>query len=154
MSDLKLFNEKRILELSKKDITEVAKSMVSELDEGEKDSTTTFIAINKFSNLCKELEKNIRKIVVRDIKIGDKEVYKAHGVEIQRADTGVSYDYSSCGSSEWDELNGKIKELTERKKKVESFLRGLEKPVADPETGEVINPPKRTATEKVKLTIK
>src|SRR5690625_568522 len=154
MSDLKLFNEKRILELSKKDITEVAKSMVSELDEGEKDPVQTLIAINKFSRLCKEIETNIRQIVVNSLTIGYKEVYEAHGVKLQRAETGVRYDYSKCGDSEWSELDKKIKELSDLKKERETFLKAMKTAVADPDTGEVINPPKRTATENVKLTIK
>ncbi len=61
-----------------------------------------------------------------------------------------TYDFAACGDNEWDNLDLQIKRLTDRRKERENFLKTLKKPIADAESGDIINPPAFTTSEYVK----
>lgn len=57
-----------------------------------------------------------------------------------------TFDYATCGSSEWEDLDDKIKSLTVKKKNLEETFKTLKAPMATLE-GEIINPPAISRTE-------
>mgnify|MGYP007068293312 CR=1 FL=1 len=60
-----------------------------------------------------------------------------------------NFDFSQCKFEKYDTLKASIKEATTRQKEYEIMLKSLSMPVADPDTGEMINPPAYTTTEYV-----
>lgn len=77
-----------------------------------------------------------------------------HGVEFQRAEMGVKYDYSVCGDSVWNELAEQKRQLEAQMKEREAFLKTITGAieVADAATGELLAPPARTSSTGVKVT--
>lgn len=61
--------------------------------------------------------------------------------------TKSSYDFSVCNYSEYQKALSVIAEAKEIVKKSEAFLKAITKPVADPETGEMIYPPVKSVTQ-------
>ena len=154
MKELKIFGSD-ILQFDKKQISDAANNVAKQIKDGNIDGIKTLIAVNKFSRLCKAIDSGIRKVAVTSIKIGEKETYEGYGCEINRAETGVKYDYSKCNDEVWDNLDAEIKRLTNEKKEREKFLRSIpDEGVANPETGEIIKKPVRTATDNFKITLK
>jgi len=52
-----------------------------------------------------------------------------------------TFDFSKCDHFERERYSSEILDAKEKLKKIETFLKALDKPMADPETGQVINPP-------------
>lgn len=75
------------------------------------------------------------------------------GAKLTIKDVGVGYDYSVCGDSKREELVSKASELLSEIKDREKILLAHKEEWVDAETGEVIQPPLRTATEKVTVTL-
>lgn len=85
-------------------------------------------------------------------------VIEMYGAKIEIAEVGTKYDYSTCNDPGWDELDATIKELQEKKKERETFLKAISKPMAitDEHTlGEtvIINPPLKSSTTGLKFSI-
>lgn len=81
--------------------------------------------------------------------------FDAFGAKIQVKEAGVKYDYSQCGSSEWQQRDQWVKDHTEARKNIETFLKALpDTGMADPETGEIVYPPARTSKTIVSVELK
>lgn len=80
------------------------------------------------------------------------------GAVVDAVETGVKYDYSSTGDSEWVMFDNLVAKYTDKRKQRESFLKTLTKPthVVDDVTGEImtINPPIKTSSTTLKITLK
>jgi len=63
-----------------------------------------------------------------------------------------NWDYSK--DTHWNDLKNKIELLNEHRKNREKMLQILEKEVADPETGEMIFPAKKTTIQYPRVTLK
>jgi hypothetical protein len=141
--------------LSKKQITDLAdKSVSNVLDEGNVFQVAEALAA------MEEFVKNIRKDE-RFVQFLRDELAKHHGrlittsgAKIEMCEAGVSYDYSNNG--EWKELDEQIRTLTEQRKAVEEKLRTLApgRMAVDPETGEVIEGPKKSSKSTYRITLK
>lgn len=81
--------------------------------------------------------------------------FEANGVTYTISEVGVKYNYSNCGSSEYDKVCKDIADLTSRKKELEKMLQAIPegKTIADPETGEVLRRPTKTSTTRVNTKI-
>jgi hypothetical protein len=82
--------------------------------------------------------------------------FEFKGCKMEISEAGVSYDYSNCGSSDWNECNRVIVAYTEKRKEIEKLLKAITTPISKiNEDGEIetINPPikKSTTTIKVKI---
>ena len=58
-----------------------------------------------------------------------------------------TYDFNACNDSEYTNLSKYIESLKTQLKAREAFLKALPAPMADPETGNIINPPTFTSSE-------
>jgi hypothetical protein len=82
-----------------------------------------------------------------------KGVFEVHGAKIQVRESGVKYDYSVCNDSVLNELNKKLKDLTEEKKKRENTLKNISGSLANPDTGEELYPPVKTSSTGIVVTL-
>ncbi len=69
--------------------------------------------------------------------------FEHKGWRIEQIEAGTSYDFTSDQTH--NELKEKIKER-------EKFLKGLTKPMADPDSGEICQPPIKKSTTTLKFT--
>lgn len=58
-----------------------------------------------------------------------------------------TYDFSACNDFGYDLIMQDIEVLKRQQKAREAFLKALPAPMADPETGDIINPPTYTSLE-------
>jgi hypothetical protein len=73
-----------------------------------------------------------------------------NGAELRQQEVGVSYLYKDCGDPQWEDLNKKIKDLTDKRKDREKFLQNIpyDNGVVDPDTGLFITrAPKKSSTK-------
>lgn len=134
-------NEVTLLNLNKEYISSLTTQARNLLMDGVLDEMKLFVTAKKGLELFTQLEKIVRPFAEDKANLSKGEVYTLHGVELTETMNGVRYDFSNCNDSEWDDLNAQIKALDAQKKEREKFLKTLTKPMADPATGEVINPP-------------
>lgn len=148
----------RLINLNKEYIGEIVDKMTSRVLDGYVDELETLIMAKKGVELFSQLEKQIRPIAEDKVKIGKGEIYTKFGVEVQQAETGVSYDFSYCNDPQWERLNQAFEKAKQAKADREKTLKTFTKPVdvLDPETGEVseVRPPLRGGKLGLKLSIK
>lgn len=134
-------SQTKLLDLSKDYIQKYVQQARANLSEGYTDPLTLFITAKKGQELFTQLEKAVRPYAESEARLGKGEVYKKFGCEITERVTGASYDFTACNDDIWNDLTHQIDILSQAKKEREKFLKALSKPVADTETGNIINPP-------------
>lgn len=147
-------DDKSFLTLSKSEISDIVAEVAYNLNEGFIDHDKAIVVGKKLDELSKQYNETVRQLSKGKIKLQKGEVYLKNGVEITEAETGVSYDYSSCDDGEWNLLTEKIEPLIAMRKTRESFLKTIRKEYVNEDTGEVIQPPLRTGSTSYKLTFK
>ena len=125
--------------------------------DGDVNSLDFISQVTALELLCKQIRADhlIKDVVLEEAeKYGEKSFERGNS-KFQVAEVGVKYDYSNCNSTKLDELNEQIKYLSAKKKKEETFLRGI-----DPDDdvfsseGVKLNPPVKTSMTQVKITLK
>lgn len=148
LSILKTFPE------NKGDIQALACDWTNQILEGNGDPIKVAIQIKKVQAVLDQVTAGIKDYVLSEAEKYGKGT-EIEGVKIEISDVGVRYDYSACRDTEWDDLNTKITELTEKRKLREKFLIAIpDTGTVDPGTGALIYRPIRTGTRCVKMTIK
>lgn len=98
----------------------------------------------------------IRDLIMDEIaKYPDKTI-PVNGSKLEKAETGVKYDYSVCNSSALNDLYSQQVTISEKIKAQETFLKSLlntDNEVFDPQTGERLFPPVKSSTSFVKITL-
>ena len=90
-------------------------------------------------------------VTLKNAVIAELEKYGKDGKEVNGCKLTVSqrrtFDFSECNHEGWRMAEEELNNWKETKKEAETFLKALKSPVADPETGEVINPPTFTVNQ-------
>lgn len=80
------------------------------------------------------------------------------GAVFTQKETGVRYDYESCGDSEWGRYKSAETFAADNRKQREKFLQSLTEPITilNEETGQIetVNPAPKTSTTKLSVTLK
>lgn len=116
---------------------------------GENDPLIVAKQLKALEELVKILRKDedIRNVIIDEYNLyGGKEL-RLHDCKYNVKDTGVSFDYSSCCCDEYNNIIKDIEALKTDKKRLEAMLKVI--PIdglANPDTGEIMYPPIRTAS--------
>lgn len=98
----------------------------------------------------------LRDLIMDEVtKYPDKTI-PVNGAKIEKAETGVKYDFSVCNSSVLNDLYTQLDNLSQKVKAQETFLKSLlntDNEVFDPQTGERLFPPVKSSTSFVKITL-
>ena len=129
--------------------------VVNEILNGERDPLEVEIYLKNIEETINEIRKNSE---VKQLLINEAAKYNAKTFDFKGSKITISqrssYDYSTCNSSEWSELDHQIKELKEKQKTIEKQLSVMTKSIVDAETGELINPPAKSTTEFLTIKLK
>lgn len=77
--------------------------------------------------------------------------FEIYGAKFSKTTVGVKFDFTECGDSEWVQLANNLSISKLKLKEKEGFLKTLKKQIANPENGELINPPIKTGKESISV---
>jgi len=144
----------QILDLSKKEIAQMAESFMANADSINTVKLAAQLA--KFQLLASEMDKHIKEHLFVDLRQNKDSKLSAFGVDFSEMEGGVKYDYSETES--WCKLQFEIDRLKDKQKEIEAFCKALKSKVSilDEETGELADfyPPSKSSTTTIKKVIK
>lgn len=114
---------------------------VEEIVNGDNDPVRIFAKLRVIGDAIKDIldAAIVQKVVSEEVeKYKGECVINGNKISVQSRKT---YDFASCGYSEWEMLDAEIKGLSDRKKQIETMLKSLSNPMADAETGAIIYQP-------------
>jgi hypothetical protein len=139
-------------DVSKAIIVDHAKSLLQLIEEGHIDPLSVAMQMKYLQDVMELAKEKLREYVINELsKYPKGEDITKHGATFQLKEAGVSYDYSGCGHSHYNELKQQIGILTDQCKEIEKFLRTVKESitVVDETTGEIITiyaPVKKSTT--------
>lgn len=145
---------------SKTEQKEMVDIMVEALKTGNENPLRIEAAMANIEAVVKEYRgnKEVKEILLDEVRKYPKSIAEIYNATFQEKEVGVKYDFSECGHVRYNELTEQIAALTEQKKHLEAEIRAHKDMFiyTDLETGESyeVNPPKRTASCQVVVTIK
>ena len=144
---------------SKAGIASFVNQVVSEVEEGTYNPLQLKIFLKAIQKSCEEIENRTSSLSLTEAEKYGEKSFQFMGATVEKCELGTKYNFSTCGDHIWTSLEKEIKTLTEEKKKRETFLKTISKPmtVADEASGgELIDllPPIKSSTSGIKITIK
>lgn len=118
------------ISITKEKIAQIAHQISEPTLNGEEDPVEMYIKIRALQEILKQAEKNIKEVALVEAEKYEKNASKFN----------ISFEYMN-GRRNWDySSDTRYNELRRDLKDRENFLKTLKEPVADPETGELIQP--------------
>lgn len=77
--------------------------------------------------------------------------FELYGAKFTKTTVGVKYDFTGCNYADYENCKIEFEKAKAELKSKEDFLKALKKPVADPDSGEIINPPIKTGKESLSV---
>lgn len=142
---------------TKEQIRHFAGMVKDEVMAGYIDPLQFYIRMKAMELLQKEImdDPDIRAAVMKEADHYNAKTFDAFGAKITVKEVGVRYDFTQCGSADWEQRNRWANEHAEARKKIEDFLKKVpDTGMADPETGEIVYPPARKSTTSVTVELK
>lgn len=137
-------------------VGELAERSIRAVTEGEVDPLTAWINIRRMKAAIEVFEQNpqVQDITQRELaKYGQR--HQFGDCTLEEVEAGVRYDFSTCGDSTLADLYALRAANAADIKAREAVLKALPASgMADPETGELLYPPARSAKTTIKTTFK
>ncbi len=132
--------------LNKETIAQLTNSLVQKVDDGDENPLHTIVRLRFMKKVIEDAEEKIKGFAVQEAAKLDKKGDVVLGVNVRHTEGRRTFDYSN--DKEWNDLKEKMKNR-------EEMLKGLTKPMADPDSGEIIEPPLvKYSAETVTVTFK
>lgn len=135
---------------NKSSIEEISNNFVNPIINGDVQIEKGILILRAIKKAIEDAEEKIYDDVVDAISKYGKEGASINGAKIIIKEVGVKYDFENCNDAIWNDLNNQIKELMEKRKEREAFLRNIIKMTSfvNDETGEIytINPAIKKST--------
>ena len=144
---------------SKIGIESFVNQVVSEVEGGNYNPLQLKIFIKAIQKSLEEIEKRTNDLSFNEAAKHSEKSFELMGAAVQITELGTKYDYSVCNHPGLISVNDSIDKLTTEKKRLETFLKTVTKPmvICDESTGGEsveINPPIKTSSTGLKITIK
>lgn len=154
----KAISQLTIFNTSKEGIEKYINQCVSEVEAGMIDPLHLLIYLKTMQKICEGIEKKIKDSSLSEANKYPGKSFEFNGAYVSKEELGTKYDYENCQDKIWEMWDAKAKDAATAKKTREAFLKTIKEPFAytDTETGETwqINPPIKTSTSGIKITIK
>jgi len=145
-------SNRSLLTLHKGEILQLATEILQQVNDGVLDDVDVKIFAKKGETFFKALNEGLSG----KVELPQEKDYKKHGCTMRMQDTGVRYDYSSCGHPVIDELNAFMADKKPLIEKVQKELKSIksETEITDEETGETftVRPPFKSSGRSVIIT--
>jgi len=148
----------QLLNAEKKSLEQFANSIIQDVKEGRSNPLEIQILIKKYEYVLNEIKENIKvNVNIETVKYGEKP-FEYGGATCHYTPTRTEYNFESCGDSTWLTLDREIKELSEKRKQRENYLKSLTETmtVVNSESGEIetVYPAQKSQTYGLKVTLK
>ena len=141
----------------KQQISVAAQTIAERIDSGELNAMSVLANFKTFEKVFEKAKESVIQGALKEANKYPEKTIEQFGVKFEKAEAGVSYDYSACGHPEYNDLCAEIVKLTEKKKEYEKFLQAIKEPtgLTNTSTGEtfIVNPPLKRSTTTLKVTI-
>lgn len=141
---------------TKEEIKSFANGVIRSVKDGEVSAMDVHVTLKKLIAAAEIISDAIKANVMKEVELYSEKEFEYDGAKIEKAEVGTKYDYSVCGSTDWERFNSDEQTASSRRKEVEAFLKTLKEPVsvADTQSGEILRPPVKTSTSSIKVTLK
>jgi hypothetical protein len=135
-----------VLPSTKKEIESFTGAVIENILSGNDSALKIDQQLKAIEAICEKIRKHegIKEAVISEAEKygkGDQEFNGAKFNLVSRA----SYDYSLCQM--WNELKDQEKAIAEKRKKLETIMQSISAPVADAETGELVEPAVKSVSQ-------
>ena len=133
-------------------------SVIASVKEGEVSPLKVLIQLRAMERASKRILSMIQENYMNAADLYVEKQFEFLGNLIEKTELGTKYDYTRCGDPVWEQRKAAADSADGLVKEREAFLKALRQPVTIviEETGEVvkINPPTKTSTSGLKVTIR
>lgn len=131
--------------LTKDECKTFANMAIEEILSGERNPLQIEIQLKALEETIKLIRDNehVKKCLQTEAEKYTEKTFQFQNAEISKMSRS-NYDLSTCNDSVYNKLKSELKER-------EAFLKALNSQVANPETGEIINPPVKTYTNYLQI---
>lgn len=115
----------------------------------------TAIVLKSFEDIVKALraDKDIKEFIQDACDLHNEKTFEYGDAKFTKSER-PTYDFKACEDPEWLNLSMQEMKIKGAKKTREDWLKKLNEPTPDPETGEIINPPAKSVTSIVSIQLK
>jgi hypothetical protein len=143
-----------VLPDNKKQVAIFSRKLKDEILANDKDPLQILVKLKFIEKLIADILKDeeIDLHFLKEFELYEKEkIIEVNGAKLSQGEVGVKYFYEESGDPVWNDISGKINELTEKKKEREKFLQNIpyDKGTVDPDTGVFITRPPKISKTKV-----
>lgn len=135
---------------TKESIHEMTNNFINPIIDGDIQIEKGILILRAIKKAIEDAEEKIYNDVVDAIGKYGKDGASINGSKIIIKEVGVKYDFDNCNDAIWNDLNNQIRELMEKRKDREAFLKCIIKQttLVDDQTGEIytINPAIKKST--------
>lgn len=143
---------------TKDQINNFANQLIEDVQEGITDPLLLHTQIKMIEMALDRVKEGIREAALNEASKHGLKTFDYNGVIVEIRETGVKYDYSSCGDTDWEQAKTSEAQFAQLRKDREAELKVMKVPHTrvNEATGEVyqINPPQRTSTTGLAVIIK
>lgn len=142
--------------VTKSEIKDFADKVKEQIVAGYENPLDVSIMLSAMEEAIKQLrkDKDIKELLKDEADKYPEKTFDYNGATISKKMVGVKYHYDKCNDTALQDLMNEKRLLDNNIKARQEWLKGLDKPTADPHSGELINPAIKTGTESVTITLK
>ena len=143
---------------NKTELAKFSRMLKDEILASTKDPLPILVQLKVIEKVVADVLKDeeIKYHFLKEFLLYDKEkIVTVNGAKLSESETGVKYDFNASGDVVWMDLDKAIKDLTEKRKERETFLKGIpyDQGVVDPVNGNFITRPPKTSDTMVKVAL-
>ena len=144
-----------VLPTTKEQIKSCKEDVITSLESEEYDVISAAIQFKAIEKLIKDIQSDVR---FKDLSVlvaeNNGKNYEYCNAKVEVSELGVKYDFSDCGDSILEGLEMEMNQIKHKINARQDWLKSLKESTPDVDTGELCNPPIRTSTTGIKITLK
>lgn len=151
----------KLFETTKEQRESFVMDLVTRIDNGDVDPLEAHLQIKCVEDIIKlaNSNTNYKSAVLEAAERYGAKSFQFHNAKVEIKEAGVSYDFTKCEDPEWEQMDAELKNLKDRLKARETFLKTVSPKgltVVDEATGNVstIYPPAKASTTTVAISLK
>jgi|GEM_PF-4119010 hypothetical protein len=114
-----------LLKMDMATIETIARSIVQEVRDGNKDALDVLIYAKKGAAFFKAIDDNVKEFAYSKQYATKGQPYEVHGCKVEASELGVKYDYTVCQSDKWTDLKTKADAAKKELEEHEKFLKTI-----------------------------